>query len=129
MPLTSLNYVVRFVRAQYRVFADRMFNGKMSIWNRIRLFFMFVGLLTLLGVIAFFSLIALVVFGTIALVLTGVLLLGSWISRLLNPGSARQDSLAPRIFVWHTDFGANENTPPEVEIYDVESKPIDDEQG
>lgn len=126
MLFNSLNYVVRFVRTQYRVFADRMLDRRMKILDRLRYFFMFVGLLTLLGVIAFFSLIAFVVFGAIALVLTGVFLLYSWIYRLLHPGTTRQDTFPPRIFIWHTDFGADRNVSPEVEIYDVESHSIED---
>lgn len=118
---TSFNYVVRFVRTQYRVFADRMLDSRMNILDRVRFFFMFVGMLTLLGVIAFLSLVFFIVFGAIALVLTGVLLLYSWIHRLLHPNAARQDMFAPQIFIWHTD-----NTPPDVEIYDVESHSLED---
>ncbi len=129
----SLNYFIRFMRAQYRVFAERMLDGKMSVWHRVRVFFMFVGLLTLLGVIAIFSLVAFVIFGIIAMILTASLVLWSWFYRLLYPGAMQEDPLTPRIFMWHMDFGRNEDTEErdaleDEEIYDVHSAPVE-EQG
>ena len=90
------------VNHRYQNFADRVLSGKISFWDRVRLFFTFVLLLTVLGIVAFFSVVFFVIFGTLAFILACGLMCWSWIMRTFYPRTPG-NQLRPRIYIWTSD--------------------------
>lgn len=93
----------RAVNDRYQNFTDRVLSGKISLWDRIRLFFTFVLLLTVLGIVFVFSLALFIIFGAIAFIVACFLLCWSWIYRMLHPHAPSRNQLRPRIYIWTSD--------------------------
>ncbi|MDO4550844.1 MAG: hypothetical protein Q4C96_06290 [Planctomycetia bacterium] len=100
---------LRAANYRYQNFIDKFFHRNLTIWDRLRLFFGFVFLLTILGVILFFSAVIFIFFSIIAFCFATVVLTASWFQRFFHK-KRTPNTVTPQVRVWQSDYDKNTST-------------------